>query len=593
MNKYRTLEIPAGMEPADGPFHFVLRHRDAGFLSERVRKLKNRFSIKGIKCSDGLENDSWFDLLEELRDDSFVMVEPPERAEFSEIIEKLSRRRSEVILRSSDKDLEKNVRYWAHSHFQIKIIPDRLDENTPEIFSNILDFYMHTPFIAKRIFPFHFLMDGFLNIRDVSLLDYYLGHKAGWFRVDEEKRVRFLFSSEKLPVLGGITGDFDEAEKNARDYSRRAYEKMAAEESVCLRCPYFRICGGFFLFFEKKETCAWPSFYETLEEEMELAREHFSKVRREKEDEPPKKDSTLFVSQECVNNCVFCAVADKRKNKLPDFSRRVWKALESITQEKVRQLSFSGAGETTLNPELPGLVEEAKKRGVEEIVVFTNGFGMTEEKMKILASKGVDGFLLSIHGLGDRHDKAVRRKGSFEDVLCFLECWDKHAPRIKLTVNTCLTIFSLNDIDGLADFTKKHNARRHSIVFPEWSGNVLNTPEYIPLYLQVRKALKKFHPDRYSHVVFDNIPRCMVPENMNLRFLRLKEMLIYDDISKRKEIPKDSTKLFNRKLQACGDIHCPRQDECSGFDREYLRHHGEAELAAFILEWKDYSKEHV
>ncbi|MBN1272532.1 MAG: radical SAM protein [Candidatus Aminicenantes bacterium] len=593
MNKRYTLEIPAGLEPVKGPFDYVLRGEDAASLAKRFRLLSNSFTVKGINCSGSLNNKAWLDLLEVLPEEIFVMVECAGRAEFNEIIEKLSKRRSEILLRSSNKELEKNVRYWAHNSFQIKIVLDRFDEKTPGIFSDILDFYIHTPFIAKHIFPLHFLMDGFLNVRDVGLLDYSLGYKGGWFRVDEKGNVRFVFPSEKLPNLGMLGSNFGPIEKKAADFSRNYFEKLAAQDAVCLTCPYFRLCGGFFLLFENKGTCSWPPFFESLEQEIELAREHFSKVREEKERSGTQKDCTLFVSQECVNNCVFCAVADKRKNKLPDFYERVRESLMNITREKVRHLSFSGAGETTLNPDLPELAEEAKKRGVEEIIVFTNGYGMTEKKMKILVSKGVDGFLLSLHGLGMNHDKAVRRKGAFKDVLYFLDVWKRVVSRIKISVNTCLTKFSLDDINKLADFTRAHQVMLHSIVFPEWSGNVLSAPEYIPTYFQVREALKNFRAELYPHVLFDNIPRCMVPDNRELHFITHDGMIFYDDISKSKEFPRDSSKLFNRKLQACENIKCRHRDECCGFDKKYLEYHGEAALAAFIIKWGRPPKRHV
>ncbi|MFB0566896.1 MAG: radical SAM protein [Candidatus Aminicenantaceae bacterium] len=582
MNERVTLIYPAQKKLFKGKYNYILRGEDISFLLRQFRQNKDHYQIVGFDFYGNLKSKAWNKYLEEMPEEFMLMLHPEKKEEYSEIMGSLSERKTEIIIESAEKNFEKNVKVWSSLNFQVKIIMNHLQDDMISIYKELLEYYVHTPLLRKRIFPFHFLMENILHSKDSTLLDYYLGLKSRWYFVTDDLKVRSVFPHEVLPSFGILSPTPKKFEEKAKNFAREYYEKIASQELPCLSCAHFNLCGGFILLISRDKTCAWPSFFDTLEEEMALAKEHFAQLKEEKEREEAGMDSTLFVSQECVNNCVFCAVADKRKKQIPDFYQKVEKALDRITEKKIRMISFSGSGEPTLNPHLPGLIEKARKRGVKQVSVFTNGYRMTEEKMKRLVEKGLTGFLLSVHGLENSHDLSVRRKGSFNDILNFLKIWKKFSPSVHLHMNTCFTLYNLDILNELAEFSSKNSVKLHSVVYPEWSGNVLSDPENIPKYSLISQTLKSFKFNLYPHVFFDNIPHCFVPDGVHLNFIKQKDMLLYDDLNIYRELPKDASIIYNTFLDICRKIGCRHLSSCCGFDKNYLAYHGEKDLVRII-----------
>ncbi|MFW6131775.1 MAG: radical SAM protein [Candidatus Aminicenantaceae bacterium] len=582
MSERIILNYPADKELDREDCDYILRGTDISFLIDKYKGYKNKFTIKGFDYTGNLNSKDWYSYFQDIPEEMFLMMHSEGKVNFSEIVEKLSKRKTEIILKSSDNEFRKKTQVWSKYNFQVKIILDHIEHNIPQIFKDLLDFYMHTPLINKRIFPFHFLMERYLAKREMSLLDYYLGFRNELYFVTDEKEIRSIFPDQRIPSFGTIEADIGNIRKEEKNFVKNYYEQLANKEKKCVSCPNFHLCGGFFLLFSDKKECSWLSFFDTLKEEMEYARKYFAEVKEKKEKERALKDATLFVSQKCVNNCVFCSVANKRKEQIPDYYSKVEKSLDNLLKANVRSISFSGAGETTLNPNLSELVRKARKRGVKEAIIFTNGYSMIEEKMEEFKERGVTGFLLSVHGFEKSHDQSVRREGSFKEILNFIDIWKKHSENIQLNINTCFTVFNLGDLNKIAGFSLRNYVRMHSICYPEWSGNVLNDPTNIPKYSDIYEALKSFKAYMFPHVYFDNIPRCFVPENVNINFLQKKDELLYDDIKVKKQIPKDSSLVYNRFLEFCKQIKCVHRNKCCGFDKNYLNHYGETELIDFI-----------
>jgi radical SAM protein with 4Fe4S-binding SPASM domain len=97
-------------------------------------------------------------------------------------------------------------------------------------------------------------------------------------------------------------------------------------------------------------------------------------------------------------------------------SRELFTVLDQAADMGVDELSFLG-GEPTLHPHLLHLAYFARKRGIDKLMLATNGLEIPEDW---LASLGVlfTHIQISLHGASAKtHEAVVRRKGAFEQVL--------------------------------------------------------------------------------------------------------------------------------------------------------------------------------
>ncbi|MBI4838248.1 MAG: SPASM domain-containing protein, partial [Nitrospirae bacterium] len=76
--------------------------------------------------------------------------------------------------------------------------------------------------------------------------------------------------------------------------------------------------------------------------------------------------------------------------------------------------------EPTTNPEIVGMVEYAKKKGIKEVWVNTNGGLLTEKMAEGLISAGLDCLTVSFDGLGEIYE-SIRVPLKYEDTLARLK----------------------------------------------------------------------------------------------------------------------------------------------------------------------------
>ena len=100
----------------------------------------------------------------------------------------------------------------------------------------------------------------------------------------------------------------------------------------------------------------------------------------------------MFSSFECTNNCIFCAPAHDRSKNPPDLDKEIFDVITKCVDDRVKTLFFTGSGEPTLNPSLLDYVRFAKENGIDNLFMFTNGFGMTQELAESLMAAGMKNF---------------------------------------------------------------------------------------------------------------------------------------------------------------------------------------------------------
>lgn len=286
----------------------------------------------------------------------------------------------------------------------------------------------------------------------------------------------------------------------------------------------------------------------------------------------------ILISRTCVNNCVFCTVA--RKRSAGEFPSRedIVRFIRDSASGGVRHLVFSGLGEPTLDPHFEDYLRLAGDRGIEQICLFTNGYGLTPEKAQRWRAMGASSVLLSIHGMERGHDRNVQREGSFREAVAALEIYLKHG--YAVTINTCLTRLNLTEIPGLRDFLAGHPIRMQTLAFPEWSGNVESYVDYMVTYEEVAQSAEALIPPGDRVAYFDNIPYCLVRKKIR-EMQGLAGIRLLDGAGD-KEYIFTAGKLFP---PACDERGCPVRALCPGIEKNYVAARGWGNIPARVEEF--------
>jgi len=278
-----------------------------------------------------------------------------------------------------------------------------------------------------------------------------------------------------------------------------------------------------------------------------------------------KADSAhVLISKTCVNECLFCATADKRKNHQFPIKKDILEFIDESFSKGVSHLIFSGLGEPTLDPEFENYLEYAGRLGFKTIRLFTNGYNISHEKASKWQESGLTDVLLSIHGMKAGHDFSVGRRGAFEQIILALKIFSDL--NYTFSVNTCLVVKNLTEIKSLIAYLEPFPIKIHSIAFPEWCGNVLHNSDEMVSYRQVSDLADQLTSMNNGRTFFDNIPYCLV----NKQTIEQKGVpfVAYLDGSGKKIVKPMEGKLFHEK---CHKLGCNYVGKCSGFEPHYIK----------------------
>jgi MoaA/NifB/PqqE/SkfB family radical SAM enzyme len=456
---------------------------------------------------------------------------------------------------------------------------------------------LYGPFFKTPIQPFFDLFRLILHAESaprISLWDIFSERVGLDYFVAESGQMslaqRWIDTGHSFGQLGDMRREIESSEffQEQRNYK----QELFLSAGKCASCADFGFCEGFWRSLDPERDCAplkalvgylkdmradlWESY-------TALSGEAKGQVQTAMGGKPSgadntkraKRSATVFVSNSCPNNCLFCAPSDSRsaENGAID-SEDIRKFIHRCAQEGVAYLSFSGAGEPTLNPMLPDLVRYSKSLGIEETTVFTNGAGLTPEYFQRLQQAGNDAFLVSLHGLEDVHNRVTGRSGSFDDARRAIEMIGKSDA--NLTVNTCMLRDNLAQLSEILSLSKRFGCQKHSLAFPEWSGNALRHRDALPTYREVKDALGRISIAEQPHLILDNVPRCMSPEELP-HVVKSGETL-YKDLASEERMSAAFNLGNNTYPAICDTRECSFRGPCIGVDKRYVEVFGHGEL---------------
>lgn len=361
-------------------------------------------------------------------------------------------------------------------------------------------------------------------------------------------------------------------------------KRIFVNQLTCARCECFSFCKGFLISSgiqskDDKEKLKCSILIKRLNKikfySGNLSEDIKNKMHSKQNDLDSQNNvatANIMVADRCNNNCIFCAAAHSRDQGIKTNKEFVLKSIDDALRRGAKKLIFSGFGEPSLNPLLEFYSGYATDRKIEEIIIFTNGSGLSIEKLQSLSSKGVTGYLVSVHGLLKSHELATQRKGSFNPAISAIRLIKEVGGRCL--VNTCLTKLNIDEIGDLVAFIDNLGVDEHSIAFPERNGRAEEFDEQLVSYYSVYQKLNNIPFEKYPNLILDNVPLCVVDQNIR-RVPHDKNVLMYDNQSEKKIF---SSSSHNTIAPVCNITNCPLIQNCCGVDKNYLRMHGDSEL---------------
>ncbi|MDR2641493.1 MAG: radical SAM protein [Planctomycetaceae bacterium] len=120
--------------------------------------------------------------------------------------------------------------------------------------------------------------------------------------------------------------------------------------------------------------------------------------------------TVLFeVSRLCNLKCIFCPQSEQEHFRYFDANLMTWNSFEKSVQQlghfsnKIKKVYMHGTGESTLNPQLPEMIQFLKYKNVtDSIDLTTNGLLLSEQLGQSLVSAGLNHLHISVEALSSQ-----------------------------------------------------------------------------------------------------------------------------------------------------------------------------------------------
>lgn len=184
------------------------------------------------------------------------------------------------------------------------------------------------------------------------------------------------------------------------------------------------------------------------------------------------KRLALCVGYSCINDCRFCAVANKRG--YPDkTTSQIKEELAEAYRNGAREVVFTG-GEFTVRDDVFEIVRTAKDLGYYVIQAQTNGRAFASKDFcKRILLAGMNEFSPALHGPTAKvHDFLTRREGSFrQTVLGIYNIKKLTKGKINILTNTVVNKYNYKHLPQIADLLVKLGVNQYQFAFVHAMGN--------------------------------------------------------------------------------------------------------------------------
>lgn len=127
--------------------------------------------------------------------------------------------------------------------------------------------------------------------------------------------------------------------------------------------------------------------------------------------------------------------------------------IDDLSDMGVIYTSLSG-GEPLLIKDILDYISYAKSK-ICFVNLVTNGYLLSEKFAKDIKATKLNSISISIDALGKKNDSIRGIDGAFKQAIQGIESIKKYAPSVKITVNTVISDWNLDDIVKLVDLTEE------------------------------------------------------------------------------------------------------------------------------------------
>lgn len=291
-----------------------------------------------------------------------------------------------------------------------------------------------------------------------------------------------------------------------------------------------------------------PFLISSISDNLEKAKKAFYMQKNKKH-----RKIILNLTYKCNNNCIFCAVGDRRDIK--ESKIRQIEFLKKSAREGISEIDIDG-GEPTLAPHLFEILGLAKKLNF-KINLITNARMLSYDKFRNKILKFVDAIIVSIHGSTKKvHEKITRTPGSFKQTYSAIEKIRKECN--EFAINTTICKDNSKDLPYIWNMIKHLGVKKWTLQSITPFGNA-NKKQ-----LALTSDLKKiFENERKIQIQMINTPFCYLPgyeaflvketdkNERQMMFCNGEVVDLYDYLSKKR-----------KRTAYCKD--CPYYVCCSG-----------------------------
>ena len=200
----------------------------------------------------------------------------------------------------------------------------------------------------------------------------------------------------------------------------------------------------------------------------------------------------------CNLNCIHCGSDCKKDAQVKDmpvktFINEIDKIKHYINPNKT--IIVITGGEPLLRNDLEKCGLELYKRGFPWGIV-SNGFILTEKRLKSLVDSGLRSITISLDGLNESHNWFRGNNESFQRAYNAIDTVSKH-PELKFDIVTCVNRRNLNELNEIKELLINLNVKKWRIVtiFPKGrarrNDDLKLTNEQFKKYLNLSKIPEK------------------------------------------------------------------------------------------------------
>lgn len=184
----------------------------------------------------------------------------------------------------------------------------------------------------------------------------------------------------------------------------------------------------------------------------------------------------------CNFKCKHCAIEKfKQKNGRTLTISDIKRIADQVDAMGLASICVSG-GEPLIFPDLEDIINAI---GPERFIISidTNGWLLTEDKIKWLVEKGVDRVHLSVDGLESNHDDFRRTKGSWKRSIAAIDLCKKHGLDVIINIVATKSMVSSGELIKQLDFVAKFDYHTSIIfakpvgAFEQYKDEILDTKD--------------------------------------------------------------------------------------------------------------------